>query len=1297
MTIGFVAKRFLGVFALLTALLLTVGRVAYASDTNEYLSINDGKDTTLTEIQEGAITGDVPSDSGETASNMESTASQEKKEVSQESATTEEASDDVKDATLTEIQKGAITGDAPSDSGETASNMESTASQEKKEVSQESATTGEAFIDKTATAQQMAEETATQLDAKTSGRQVISLNTGWQFTTNDSTTDGWGFPDGRSSGTVDLPHSWEYVHPVRSYIPAFNKKTATYTREIDLASVTQKQLFIKFYGVSKNAEVLIDGQTVGTHVGGYSAFAFDITDYVQGKSTVMLTVNVTNVDTDSIPINVDYTQWAGIYRDVELIAVEDVHLALDDYGSNGVYVDYTLKGTTADVSIRTGWTNDSAEKRSVTLINQITDASGAIVLSETQNTTIAAADSGTYMTSLKLDNVHLWNGTSDPYLYTLTTIIQDAEGNELDRISQKIGFRTFEIKNGKAYLNGEVIEIHGVGYHQDREGYGNAVSSEQIASDINEMLEMGVNFVRAAHYPHDRVFYELANEKGLLVYDEIPYYMIYSKAQSYGDSIKNQLKEMIRQHYNYACVVMSGIQNEVIYNSSFAQYGPDFDVSLADIVAFNQELASLAQTEDPSRLIVQATIDGYSNAYNSKQWSDNVDLTGLNFYIGFKSAVDSAGAEGREKLKQSINEKINNYKNIYGVSSLMISEYGAGGNVAQHMEVDDSFSWDGDSNSSNSYHYEEYQSFLLETYWDVISSRNDVPVSSVWNMFDFSCYRNEGGLNRINTKGLLCYDHATRKDAYYFFKAVWNKIDSFVWLTSKDFTERNRANQTIKAYSNCDSVELFLNGESMGFGSKTQDGVFVWENVELVGDVENSLKVVAKSDGVVYEDSVDGITAPSATLTYKTHLSNLGWQNSVYAGQTSGTTGKGIPVEAFDIDLGDSKGTVIAQAHVADLGWQDWTEGSCGTIGQSKRMEAIRLLLNGDVANDYDIYYRVHSAEYGWLDWAKNGAAAGTTGKSKAIEAIQVILVKKGKTIQGSTAKPFVGTDTVVNYAAHVANIGWQSIVSDGAVAGTTGRGLSMEALNVSLSSNPYAVELSGHVSNVGWQDWKTGSCGTTGQSRQLEAVKIRLKGDDAEKYDIYYRVHSANFGWLDWAKNGESAGTQGYGYGMQAIEIRIVKKGGEAPGDTTNAFRNSQVSYSAHVANIGWMSAVHDGITAGTEGRSLAVEALSIAKNNVECEGSIEYRAHVATLGWQEWVSDGDIAGTTGKNLAVEAIEVRLTGELAEKYQVRYRTHVQNIGWMDWVEDGETAGTTGRSLRVEAIQLELVLKNPDS
>ena len=500
-------------------------------------------------------------------------------------------------------------------------------------------------------------------DAQIAGRTVENIDKGWSFSKNDSSMAGWTFPTGASDGNIDLPHSWDYAHPTMSYIPQYNQKTVTYSKQLDVAKYQGQNLFIKFYGSNKNTTVKVDGQEVGTHVGGYSAFTFDLTKYVQGKNSVALTVDVTNVDTVSIPINVDYTQFSGIYRDVELVALPNQYISTENKGSSGIFVDYKFSGNNASVNTRVDVTNKAARAASLVLKTTISDNAGNIVSEQSSNVQVGArTEASEQKVNQQLANVHRWNGRADPYLYTMDVSLQDAAGRVLDSERTKIGFRTFKISNGKAYLNGKQIEIHGVGYHQDREGVGNAVSRTQMAQDIDTMLDMGVNAVRTSHYPHDPAFYEMADEKGLLIYCEIPYYMIYSKAQSYKDSITNQLTEMIRQGYNYPSIVMWGVQNEVRYSNQFAVYGQDFNVTEGELVAFNSALIDLAHKEDPNRLIVQANIDSPDAVSTSAKWSSKIDLTGMNLYVGFKSSIAGADANGHKQLVDQLTRKMNSYQ-----------------------------------------------------------------------------------------------------------------------------------------------------------------------------------------------------------------------------------------------------------------------------------------------------------------------------------------------------------------------------------------------------------------------------------------------------------------------------------------------------------------------------------------------------------------------------------------------------------------------------------------------------------
>lgn len=389
-----------------------------------------------------------------------------------------------------------------------------------------------------------------------------------------------------------------------------------------------------------------------------------------------------------------------------------------------------------------------------------------------------------------------------------------------------------------------------------------------------------------------------------------------------------------------------------------------------------------------------------------------------------------------------------------------------------------------------------------------------------------------------------------------------------------------------------------------------------------------------------------------------------------------------------------------------------------------------------------------------------------------------------------------------LEYSAHVANIGWQNYVSEGNIAGTTGRSLQMEALKIRVDSNLQgSIQYRAHVKNIGWQNTvgEDETAGTTGRSLQMEAIEISLTGELAEYYDIYYRVHSMNLGWLGWAKNGERAGTQGYGYRAEAIEIRAIRKGESAPVQDQVSFRRKdgvvmeisnrvvsadtlkiavgetasltasadyvswgsavkdiyasssneycsvslnpgrsgdaynghvetaitvtgvadgfstltvvypdnstktvrvqtgdnirpELSYSAHVKNIGWQNYVAEGDTAGTTGRALRLEALKINLDHV-ISGGIEYATHVQNIGWTSYVSQNQVSGTTGRSLQVEAVSIRLTGALAEKYDIYYRVHSSGYGWLGWTCNGAYAGTEGYSKQAEAIQIRLVDK----
>lgn len=312
-----------------------------------------------------------------------------------------------------------------------------------------------------------------------------------------------------------------------------------------------------------------------------------------------------------------------------------------------------------------------------------------------------------------------------------------------------------------------------------------------------------------------------------------------------------------------------------------------------------------------------------------------------------------------------------------------------------------------------------------------------------------------------------------------------------------------------------------------------------------------------------------------------------------------------------------------------------------------------------------------------------------------------------------------------LQYQAHCQTIGWQAWKTTGEMAGTTGKSKRMEAISIQVNKetpdpeNPKkviseavegAVEYRVHCQTYGNLKWvQDGSvAGTVGEKKRLEAIQIRLKGELAQQYDIYYQVHCSGFGDMGWAKNGEWAGTSGYSRAVEAITILLVEKGSpEAPKQAKRSYisptSKGTVTYSSHVQSYGWMDSVADGAMSGTQGKSKRMEALRIYLDNPkdaagnEIQGSIEYRAHSQSYGWMGWKKEGEIAGTTGKSKRMEAVQIRLTGAVADLYDVYYRVHCASWGTLGWAKNGETAGTVGYYRSIESIEIKIVPKDSEA
>lgn len=681
-----------------------------------------------------------------------------------------------------------------------------------------------------------------------SGRTVLSFNDGWSFLklTQADGLSGLAIEsldfDDSAWKSINLPHTWNAIDGADGWSGVdeggehYYRGLGGYRKKFTISeSIDGKRVYIEFEGANTVTEVFINGVFAGRHEGGYAAFRFDITELLKRDSENVIAVKVNNAPTDYIaPITNqgDFTKMGGIYRDVKLIILPEVHIDLMDFGSSGVYITPKIKEGCADIGVLVRLANDGGSSKTVNVTVDILDAQGGTVGSSGGKAAVPAGGNSDYNTSIAFDNPHLWNGVDDPYLYSAKVTVTDEEGNILDEVIEHFGVREYHIDPESGFfLNGRHYDLHGVNYHQDSFENGWAMTNEQRERDYNMMRELGCTTVRMAHYQHNRYEYDLCDRLGLTVWTEIGLVNRMSTddekltlADRLAGNLRQQLRELIRQNYNHPSIIIWGTSNELFQMSD-------------EIFDLYTELNAIAKSEGGLRLVSFA---------DSQFWGRFMklpgDVVGYNRYFGwYIDGADNAFGKWLDDYHKKENRPI------------ALTEYGAGGAISQHK---DNIVWAQDIDSRGARHPENYQSAAHEDIWRQLEERPYIWGKYIWCMFDFaSDGRQEGDTKGQNDKGLATRERVP-KDAFYFYKSVWNP-KPMLYLTEKRFTERPSLVPVIKAYSNAESVELFVDGISMGSGSKNGT-VFTWKNVQIKEGCASNIKVTAQhADGSYLEDSAE--------------------------------------------------------------------------------------------------------------------------------------------------------------------------------------------------------------------------------------------------------------------------------------------------------------------------------------------------------------------------------------------------------------------------------------------------------
>ena len=582
-------------------------------------------------------------------------------------------------------------------------------------------------------------------------RNVLNFNDNWTFCKPNCEPE-----------AVTLPHTWNAVDG-QDGGNDYYRGACYYTKRF--ARPEGEKIFLELNGAAMRCVVTMNGKELARHDGGYSTFRANVTALLDDNNE--LTVFADNSVNDRVyPQKADFTFYGGIYRDVKLIAVPAEHFELLKDGTPGIKVTpaVDLEAKCATVTVET-WHNG---------------ASVDITVNGETKTVERCAD-------FVIENVHLWDGLGDPYLYAATARLESG-----DEVSTRFGCRVFGFDAGNGFLlNGRSYPLRGVSRHQDLKGKGNALSYEDHAADMAIIRELGANTLRLAHYQHAQEFYDLCDENGIVVWAEIPYITMHMKDGR--QNTLDQMRELICQCYNHPCIAVWGLSNEITAASAVNE----------ELLENHRALNEICHRMDPTRPTTMA------NVFMLETDSPILkipDINSYNLYFGWYLG----------ELDQT-DEFFDEYHTKYPDRVIGFSEYGF---HSSRPEKGD--------------YTEEYQTLYHEHMLRMIEHRPWLWATHVWNLFDFAADgRDEGGKHGENQKGLVTFDRQMRKDAFYLYKAAWNKRNPFVHLCGKRYVNRCEEQTEIKVYSNLPEVRLYVDDVLIG----TQSGKTVFRfTIPLLGE-----------------------------------------------------------------------------------------------------------------------------------------------------------------------------------------------------------------------------------------------------------------------------------------------------------------------------------------------------------------------------------------------------------------------------------------------------------------------------
>ena len=733
------------------------------------------------------------------------------------------------------------------------------------------------------------------------GLRGLNFDESWKFTRSDPSGAQNTTYNDSSWTSLNLPHDWSITLAYNQSSPSgaaggyldggvgWYRKTFTIPSEY-----SGKRVFIDFDGVYMNSQVYINGTSLGTRPYGYVSFEYELTSYLIYGGTNVIAVRVNN--------NQPTSRWysgSGIYRNVWLTVLDPVHV---DYC--GLFVTTpSVSTSSATVNVSALVKNQGTAAKSTYLTTTIYNASGSTVTSNNSSTVnIGASGSNTFSQSLTVSNPSLWSGSS-PYLYTLKTEVI-VNSVVVDTFRTVLGLRYYSFNANSGFsLNGTAMKLKGVCMHQDLGSLGVAVNYRAFERQLQILKDMGCNAIRTAHNPPDPAVLDICDRLGLLVFDETFDCWETGKVSNdyhlyFSSWAQTDIKAMVRRDRNHPSVIMWSIGNEI--NSP--------------TVATATNLINWVKAVDSTRPITWAN----NNMGGGTQQSigDLLDLVGYNYNTGLYDSHHSSHPAWK----------------MFG-SEVCAARRSRGVYVSPHDTEYGNLSPDIGSSYDNSYSATS-NATSAENDWKLHNSLSYIAGEFIWTGFD---YLGENDWpTKSNNDGIIdtC---GFPKDIYYYYQSQWTTepmvhvLPHWNWgvgetymsapdgVTIQTNTITGIFTAPVFVYSNCDSVELFLNGSSLGSQNYVSGGHFEWHVPFAAGTLRAEGK---RSGSIVATEEVKTAGAPAkVVLSVDRSTINADGQdlafitadivdaNGVFAPRASNTVNFSIsgPGMIVGVDNGDSQ------------------------------------------------------------------------------------------------------------------------------------------------------------------------------------------------------------------------------------------------------------------------------------------------------------------------------------------------------------------------------------------------------